>query len=101
MMQSCGWRHHAGRFMLRCDDKSRMKFGRVLGVQASNQRRAIALPRKMQQDQRTHGLDAIDSARELQSFMVRQMPMTIHDAINQKGWSIGCSLHRWVVIALE
>ena len=41
------------------------EFGRVLGVQASNQRRAIALPRKMQQDQRAHGLDAIDSAREL------------------------------------
>ena len=47
-----------------------MKFRRVLGVHTSDQLRTVALSREMQQYQRGNGLDAINSARQLQCFFV-------------------------------
>jgi hypothetical protein len=62
MMQSGRGREYCGRFMLRGEHQARMKFRRVFGVHARDQRGTVALPREMQQYQRGNGLYAINSA---------------------------------------
>ena len=78
-----------------------MKFRRVLGVHTSDQLRTVALSREVQQYQRSNGLYAINSASQLQRFVVGKMTATIHDAIDEKWWTIGSALHRGVVVTFK
>ena len=101
MMQSGRGREYCGWFILRRDHQARMKFRRVLGVHTSDQLGAVALSREVQQYQRGNGLYAINSARQLQRFVVGKMTATIHDAIDEKWWTVRRALHRGVVVTFK
>ncbi len=101
MMQSGRGREYRGRFILRGDHQARMKFRRVFGVHTSDQLRTVALSREMQQYQCSNGLNAINSARQLQRFVVGKVTATIHDAIDEKWWTVGRALHRGVVVTFK